>query len=160
MKTQGYGPSLLNDNQLFLFSTNPLFPYNMNFYKVTFGNTAVDFASKMACTSGLWESFYSDSIVSADGLKIYCTFVYGSAMYLYFVTFNSADLNVASTRYKSTITWSSTWKSTLSGNYLGFIGEWSGQILFLFNLNTSEIIAFKANSIGLYGLTNNLSTGR
>ena len=160
MKTQGYGPSLLNDSQLFLFSVNPSSPYNMNFYKVTFGNTAVDFASKMACTGGVWSTSYSDSIVSVDGLKIYCTFAYGSTSYLYFITFNSADLSVTDTRYKSTSNWGGTWTAALSSNYLGFLGGCSGQTIFLFNLNTNEYTAYKANFSTIYGVTNDPSTDR
>ena len=160
MKTQGYGPSLLNDSQLFLFSTNPSSPYNMNFYKVTFGNTAADFASQMACTGGVWSTSYSDSIVSVDGLKIYWTFVYGSTKYLYFITFNSADLSVTDTRYKSTSIWGGTWTASLSSNYLAFIGGCPGQTLFVFNLNTNEYVAYKANFSTIYGVANDPLTGR
>ena len=77
---------------------------NLHLQKVTFLKTSVDWSNLLLCSSSGWSSFLSESWLSEDSSVIYSFFVFGTTKYLYFVTLSVSNGNVASTRYKSSIT--------------------------------------------------------
>ena len=71
----GYGHLMLSSSKLFLLgidSTNIL-----HMYKITFSNTAVDWANRITCSSATWSISYSESLMSTDGTTIFSSFAYG-----------------------------------------------------------------------------------
>ena len=117
MNIFAYGSFMINNSQLFMLGSDSTL-FSLHFYKTTFGKTSVDVATQIACPGGMRTAFYSESLVSNDGSKIYSFFIYGSTQYLFFVTFNSTDLSIIESRYKSSIAWSMSYGSSLNGNYL------------------------------------------
>ena len=79
--------------------------YDLYFYKITFGNTAVDWANKLQCPSGICSTSYASSILSSDSTSIYSFFPFGFTSLLYFLTFSVADGSIVGSWYKSVAEW-------------------------------------------------------
>ena len=122
------------------------------FYKVTYGNSLVDWGNLLKWTSGQCSTHSWESILSEDGLLIYNFFIFGDPKYLYFATFYSNTDLLFSTTYKSNISWNSVTGSSLIYDYL-IISIMINQngILFIYNL-ASDSMVFKSFSNGfIYG---------
>ena len=78
-----FGQLKFNDNQYFFVGDGFSSPYNLQLYKVTIGNTAVDWAAQILWSSGSWISYDSDSILSSDQSILYSIFIFGSTSRLY-----------------------------------------------------------------------------
>ena len=114
----GYGHLMISNTQFFVVGTGPSAPYDLHMYKLTFSNTSVNWADKIACASGTWTSSFSESILSADGLIIYTFINFGLSQYLYFVSLSVSTGSVDGTRYKSNTIIGYVWGSALNGDYL------------------------------------------
>ena len=49
-----YGQLMLSDTKLFVLGASGSPPYYLHFYKISFGGSTIDWATKMACISGTW----------------------------------------------------------------------------------------------------------
>ena len=152
---------MFSKSQFFILGNDNLAPYNLYFYKITFGNTAVDLASIMSCSSGVWSAFYSENVLSNDATKIYSLFIYGATQYLFIVPFNATDLTVIGTIYKSSISLSSVGGSLLKGDYIlaGFNSA-SVRYLLVYNTLTYSVTAYLTNGASFSQLAIQPSTGR
>ena len=129
---------MINDSQFFISGYEPASTYHFHMYKVTFGNTAVDWANKVSWASGTCDAGYSSSILNFDGSLIYSLYAFGSTRYLYFISLSITDGSIVDSRYKSSISWSEAWGILINGDYLVFSVICSTPQLFVFNLKTSE----------------------
>ena len=50
----GYGHLMISNSQFFVLGADSASPYNLHIYKITFLSTSVDWANKIACSSGTW----------------------------------------------------------------------------------------------------------
>ena len=103
-----YGQLKITDSQFFLIGYEPSPNYHLQIIKVTFGNTAVDWANKISCTGGTWSSGYSEVIMNSENKNnsVYTIIPYGSTRYLYFMHINLADGSVIGSVYSSSSSWS------------------------------------------------------
>ena len=142
----GFGKIKINDNQYFLSGADPNSPYDLHFYKLTYGNTAVDWANKLSCPSGTWTSARSESIINFNSNQsatslIYHFFIYGNTQYMYFATFNLSNGAVTGNQYISSISWAYVYGSTKTGDFIVVTFYWqSHPYLLLYNTITSQFI--------------------
>ena len=136
--TIGYGQLKLSDTKLFFIGSEPLSTYHMHYYKVTFGNTAVDWANKVLWTSGSWSVSYSESLLSADASMIYTFATFGSTQFLYFATFSSSNGNVVGSRYKSSVSWTEALGAVINGDYICLSIYWTNYMALVYNIVTAE----------------------
>ena len=127
------GQLRITENQFLILGVDAS-PTDLHFYKITFNNTAVDWATKMAKANGAWSLSNSDFLFNNDSTQIYSFFIYGSTQYLYFVTLNASDGTAIGNRYKSNISWSHVWSLKHYGDYLVVTPRWTVELLLLFNL--------------------------
>ena len=111
---------MISNSQFFVLGVAPSSPYNLQMYKITFLSTPVDWANQIACSSGTWSAYYSESVLSSDGSTVYSFFLFGASTtrYLYFCGLSVADGSVRTTRYKSNTTVLSVLGSALNGDYV------------------------------------------
>ena len=140
MDVIAYGQLRINDNQLFLIGNEPLSTYHLQYYKITFGNTAVDWANKISWASGSWSVSNSESLLSSDNSLIYTFATFGSTQYLYFITFSTSTGSVVGSRYKSSSTWTGAWKAVLTGDFIWLSITCTNDSLLIFNIVTSQFI--------------------
>ena len=114
----GYGPLMISNTQFFVLGSDMASPYNLHMYKITFLSTSVDWAKQIACSSGTWGAYYSESVLSSDGSTIYSFFTFGVTKYLYFAGLSVSDGSVATTRFKSSIAVPDLYGSALNGDYV------------------------------------------
>ena len=114
----GYCHLMISSSKFFVLGADPASPYNLHIYKVTFSSTSVDWANQLACSSGTWASYFSESVLSSDGSKVYSFFIFGVTKYLYFAGFSVSDGSVATTRFKSSISVPDLYGSALNGDYV------------------------------------------
>ena len=141
---------MLSDTEFYFVGayTPPI--YNLQMYKITFGNTLPDWAKKIQCSLSLCGTNSADSIKSLDGIKIYCILTYGNPYYIYFVTLRTINGNPIGSRYKSNISWPDVFISSLNGDYLLFIVYCSATYIGLFN-TVSSTFNIREFSSTLYG---------
>ena len=72
----------------------------------------------MYCSSSSWKSYYSESLLSKDGLNMYLFFYYGNPEYIYFASLSVSTGSVTSARYKSNFSGNPVYGSTLNGDYV------------------------------------------
>ena len=110
----------ISDTQLFFLSLEPTSPYNLQMYKVTYGNTAVDWANRIMCPSTSWNSDWGETLMSSDNSIIYSVFLFGdtSNMYSHFVSINSNNGIITGTRYISSVGCIFIDGASLFSNYL------------------------------------------
>ena len=156
----GYAYSqLMITTSLFFIGTDTTTPYPLRFYKVTFGQTAVDWESKMLCSSATWSTHPSESLISNDNSKIYIIFMYGNPWFIYFASFNVTNGNIIGTRYKSSQNCANIYGSAQTENYLFFSGDCTPYVLGIFDKNANTFI-FKQFTGYLTQLTKELASGR
>ena len=114
----GYGHLMISNSQFFVLGVAPASPNNLQMYKITFSSTSVNWANQIACPSGTWYAYYSESVLSSDGSTIYSFFTFGVTKYLYFCGLSASDGSVATTRYKSSANIGNVYGSALSGDYV------------------------------------------
>ena len=141
---------MLSDTEFYFVGTYTSPIYNLQMYKITFGNTTPDWANKIQCSLSLCGANSADSIKSLDGTKIYCIFTYGNPFYIYFVTLRIITGSPIESRYKSNISWIDVYISSLNGDYLLFIVSCYATYIGLFNTVNSTFIIREYSSI-LYG---------
>ena len=160
IKGYAYGQLKFNDNQYFFVGDGPSSPYNLQLYKVTIGNTAVDWAAQISWSSGTWSSSDSDSILSSDQSILYSIFIFGSTSRLYLNKLNPSNGSVIGTRYRSSISCSRARKTLLNGDYVVISAYWSSQFIILFNTVTSTFNIKQFLGDYLNGCILEPSTGR
>ena len=117
----GWGHLMISNSQFFVLGVAPSSPYNLHMYKITFLSTSVNWANQIACSSGTWSAYLSESVLSSDGSTIYSFFLFGSSAntrYLYFCGLSTSDGSVATTRYKSSTVVMQVYGSALNGDYV------------------------------------------
>ena len=153
------GCLMLSDDQLFLMgkdaSTSTLF----HTYMINFSTNSYNWANTISCLTDC-SNYLQESILSSDNSKIYHLFILELNPNAYFITLNSTDGSAIGSKYKSSISWSSTLGSTRNGDNLVFSVMWSQTYyLFIYNTNSSSfsINLWNAN---LTGMTAESSTNR
>ena len=114
----GYGHLMISNSQFFVIGADMASPYNLHIYKITFLLTSVDWAMQVACSSGTWVSYYSESVLSSDRSTIYSFFIFGVTKYVYFAGLSVSDGSVATTRFKSSMAVPDFYGSALNGDYV------------------------------------------
>ena len=147
--SRAWGQLMINDNQLFLTGNEPASTYHLLMYKITFGNTAVDWANKVSWTSGAWSTGYVASIMSTDGTQIYNLYTFGVTRYLYFAGFSITNGSVVGSRYKSSVSWGESWGIVINVNYLIISISWGVPNLFIYDTfrSTFQIKGFAVQFI-------------
>ena len=154
----GYCHLMISNNQFFLLGANPASLYNLRIYKITFSLTSVDWAMQVACSSGTWVAFYSESLLSSDGSTIYSFFTFGVTKYLYFAGLSVSDGSVTTTRFKSSIAVPDLYGSALNGDYV--ISTISGPAcLLIYSISASTFTIKSFNGV-LRGWAVEPSSGR
>ena len=127
------GQLRLTESQ-FVILGNGFTPFDLHLYKITVGNTAVDWATKMAWASGTWSASISDFLFNNDNTQIYSFYTFGLTQLLYFVTFNATDGTAIGSRFSSNVSWSIVWSSKHIGDYLVVTPRWTKELLLMYNL--------------------------
>ena len=154
----GYGPLMISNTQFFVLGSDMASPYNLHMYKITFLSTSVDWAKQIACSSGTWGAYYSESVLSSDGSTIYSFFTFGVTKYLYFAGLSVSDGSVATTRFKSSIAVPDLYGSALNGDYV--ISTISGPAcMIIYSISTSTFTIKSFNGV-LRGSAVDPSSGR
>ena len=157
----GYGHLMISNSQFFVLGVALASPFNLQMYKITFSLTSVNWANQIACTSGTWYAYNSESVLSSDGSTIYSFFLFGSSLiHIYTsVGLSVSDGSVATTRYKSSTTVTYLWGSALNGDYV--VATTSSQtslVIYRISSSTFTIKSFAGNN--LYGWGVEPSSGR
>ena len=126
--------------------------YYSYYYKVTFGNTPVDWASKVLWSTGSWYSYFSEMLVDSTNTNLYCFSSFGSGnRYLHFITLAVADGSLVGSHYISSQEWYEVYGSAQTGVHL-VVTIYCGTYTLL-NINTStntfSTWIFSGNLIGL-----------
>ena len=127
-------------------------PYYSNYYKVTFGNTPVDWAAKVLWSTGYWSSYTSEMLVDSTNTNLYCFFSYGIGYhYLHFITLAVADGSLVGSHYISSQQWDVIYGSAQTGVHLAVTINCSGYKLLIINTstNTFSTWSFSGNLFGL-----------
>ena len=117
----GFGYLMISNSQFFILGAASTSPNNLKMYKITFSSISVNWTNQIACASGIWSTYNSESLLSYDGSTVYSFFVLGgssSTRYLYFAGLTVSDGSVATTRYKSSATITGVWGSSLNGDFV------------------------------------------
>ena len=156
---------MLSETQLYFIGNDPYSPpHDIYFYKVTFGNTGVDWANKMSCPSAPCYITTSDAILSSDSSQIYEFFLFGTDPnnYIYMASFNTTNGGVIGSRYKSSIVWNLVYGSALNGDYIAASAKCTSTIFYiiLYNLVSYEFVIRKFSGSHFAGLSVETSTDR
>ena len=152
-----YGQLMINNNEFFISGTDPATPYHLHYYKITFGNTAVDWANKMLWTSGTWSTSSSEVLLDISNSYIYNFSIYkNSSNYLYFVALALSDGSVVGSRYKSSVSCGSVYGSAQTGNYLVATVSSSSGLLVIVD-KTTFTFTFRGFNGVLFGAAVDLS---
>ena len=154
----GYGSLMLSSTQFFIISADSVSPYSLRMYKITFATTAVNWANKITCSSGIWQTSASESQLSLDGSIIYSFFIYGSTKYLYFASLYASNGTVVSSRFKSSISITSVSSSALFGDYV--IALTNSPSLLIYNIPSVMLIVKSTSMSNLFSWSIELSSGR
>ena len=95
-----YGHLKISDSSMFMAGVHILSPYQLHFYKHTFGETSPDWSLKLSWPFAFWTKFISESLLISP--SIYAFFPYGSTSvsYVYMAVISLSDGTV-SNRHKS-----------------------------------------------------------
>ena len=133
--TYAYGQLKISDSTMFMLGVDPSSPYQLHLYKHTFGSTSPDWSLKLSWPSGTWTTERSESLLISS--SIYTLFPYGSSThYVYMVVISLSDGTV-SNRYKSSVSWTNVWGSTVNGDYIAVTVRWTSYYLLMFNRATN-----------------------
>ena len=144
-----YGQLKISDSSMFMLGVDPSSPYQLHFYKHTFGGTSPDWSLKLSWPSGTWSINDSDSLSISS--SIYTFFPYGSSKYAYMVVFSVSDGTVIN-RYKSSISWEYVYGSAVSGDYIVVSVYCSSYYLLMFNRATNMFDIKSFFGSFLYGI--------
>ena len=128
---------MISSSQFFVFGEAPASKNNLNMFKITFSSPTVEWANQIACTSGTWSAFISESLLSFDRSTIYSFFLFGtSSRYLYFAGMCVSGGSVTTTRYKSDTYVLYVRGSALNGDYVVSTTQ-SPYSLVMYNISSS-----------------------
>ena len=153
-----FGQLMLSDSSFFILSNDPISPYPLHFYSISFSLTAPTWSMKMSCPSGTCDSYYSSSILVSS--KIISFFAYGSIRNLYYAEFSPSNGSILSSRYKSSISCTAVYGAAANGDYIIATTNWGSLYLIVHNTVTSafEIKTFSGDN--LYGWEIDSTSGR
>ena len=154
----GYGAIMLSSTQYFIFGAETISPYSFHMHKITFSNTSVDWANKIVCSSGTWNSAGSDSQLSLDGLTIYSFFIFGSTKYLYFAAMSALTGSVTADRFKSSISITYITGSALYGDYA--IASTNTPSLLIYKISSASFIVKLSSMNNHYSWAVESTSGR
>ena len=139
-----------------MLGSDPSSPYQLHLYKHTFGETSPDWSLQLSWPSGIWTTYYSESLLISS--SIYTFFPYGSTQYVYMAVISVSDCTV-SNRFKSSISCTAVWASGANGDYIAASVTWSSDYLLMFNRATNlfDIKSFSGTYLYWIGLD---TTGR
>ena len=145
-----YGQLKISDSSMFMLGSDPFPPYQLHFYKHTFGETSPDWSLKLSWPSGTWYASNSESLLISS--SIYAFFPYGSSSvsYIYIAMISLSDGTV-SNRYKSSLSCTQVYGSGVNGDYIAASVQWSSYYLLMFNRATN-LFNIKLFSGLLYGI--------
>ena len=152
---------MISSTQFFVLGVTPASPYNLQMYKITFLATSVNWANKIACTSGTWVSNISEAMLSSDKSTIYTFFIFAPAAttkYLYFAGLSVSDGSVLTTRYRSSISVDGLYGSNLNGDYV-IASTSSATYLVIYSISTFTF-SIKSFLSYTYSIGLELSSGR
>ena len=133
-----------------MLGVDPLSPYQLHLYKHTFGGTSPDWSLKLLWPSGIWDSYYSESLLISS--SIYTFFPYGSSTrYVYMAVISVSDGTI-SYRYKSSISCTGGYGSGVSGDYIAASVQWSTSYYLLMFNRATNLFDIKTFSGSLYGI--------
>ena len=158
----GYGHLMISNSQFFVLGASSTSPYNLQMYKITFSSTSVNWANQIACPSGTWSAYRSESVLSSDGSTVYSFFLFGpssTTRYLYFCGLSVSDGSVRTTRYKSGIAVSSVLGSALNGDYV-VATTYSPISLLIYSISSLTFTIKSFLGFALYGCGVEPSSGR
>ena len=140
-----FGQWILTNDKVFIAgSYND--PYYFCYYKITFANTALDWARKFTWTSG-WGTYYSETIVDSTNTYIYIfNYIQTPTTRTYFITLTIADGSSVGSRYMSISSLGIIYGLAQSGNYLMATWEYGVVVVDL----TSFTFTIKTFSEKLY----------
>ena len=141
---------MISNSQFFVLGIAVSSPNNLNMYKITFSTTPVNWANQIACTSGTWSAFLSESVLSFDKSKIYMFFTLGKIEYLYYAGLSVSDGSVVTTRYKSSTPVAGLNGSVLKGDYI-IATIFSPFSLMMFSISSSTFTIKSFISGHIYG---------
>ena len=146
-----YGQLKISDSSIFMLGVHASSPYQLHFYKHTFGETSPDWSQKLSWPYATWTKFNSESLMISP--SFYTFFPYGSStfQYLYMAVISLSD-GTASNRYKSSIICSNVLGSGVSGDYIAVSVACSTNDLLIFNRATNLFGAKSFSGSGLYGV--------
>ena len=101
LETYCYTQLLLSDSQIFFIAVDVGAPYTEHMYKLTFGNTSPDWASKILCPFVLCVDSRGVAKLSNDGSLLYVFFNYGAPICLFFITLDASTGSSIGSLYKS-----------------------------------------------------------
>ena len=154
------GAIMLSDSQLFMFSKESS-ASNVHFYKITFGDTNVNWANQIIWVTEPCTLSYSKSLTSEDKSKIYSFFSFGTTAYLHFITFNATDGTVVGSRFKSSIVWSISLGVIAIDNFLVVNSFWNDLYnVIIINLSTYSFVIREFTGVGLIWGAANLASRR
>ena len=157
----GYSPLKLSDTQFF-FIGHDISNYLLHVYKINFSSTSLEWANKIENNPWCSSAGDSESVLSGDSSTIYSFFLYGPSNLksLYFTSFSASTGNVASTRYKSSVSIARiSWGIALSGDYIVANTEYYCYLI-VYKISSSTFIIKSFSGFAIYRITTELSTGR
>ena len=108
---------MLDNSHLVVTGIDVATPYNLHYYKVTFGTQTVNWATKMLWGGSSWSTGLSEILVDSTNTYLYNFSIFGSPLYLHFVTLNASSGALVGSHYISSISWSSVYNSAQYGSY-------------------------------------------
>ena len=134
-------------------------PYYSNYYKVTFGNTPVDWASKVLWSTISWNRYTSEMLVDSTNTNLYCFSSFGyDYRYLHFIALAVANGSLVGSHYISSQEWGSIYGSAQNGVHLVIIIYCSGYKLLNINTSTNTFSTWSFSG-NLYGLAFDIPSG-
>ena len=155
-----HGIIIRDDDYVFLMGQDTANNALLHIFKITFSSNVYNFANKIICTSNCALS-NTESILSSDSSKIYSLFNLENPSYQYFITQNETDGSVIGSWYRSSISWIDVNGSAKNSNMLLFsIVCLPNNYLLMFNTSSLVFTIKKLNSISLYGIAFESTTGK
>ena len=149
---------MLDNSHLVVSGIDLTTPYNLHYYKVTFGTQAVNWASKMLWGSTLWTVGLSEILVDSTNTYLYNFSIFGSSAYLHFVILSASSGALVGSHYISNTTWSDVYSSAQYGSYKIANAYCSGYKVVIFNSSINEFSISDFSGI-LYGAAYDITNG-
>ena len=149
-----YTQLLLSDTQIFFIAEDTGSPFTIHMYKLTFGNTTPDWASKILCPYVIWVDPRGVAKLSSDGSSLLIFFNYGAPIYSFFITLDASTGSSIGTRYKSNYYCLFADGFATLGNYYVFVTQCNSvYTLVLYNM-VSTAFTYKdfLNSPNIYSV--------